>query len=61
MGIEDNNSTFVEFEENTPDSTDVVSTLPAKNLRENDVVLAILFNGYLSDKTRCSDKQLSFV
>ncbi len=41
---EDNNRTS--FEANT-ESTDVVSKLPGKNIRENDVVLGVLFNGYM--------------
>ena len=34
--------------EASAESNDVVPKLPAKNERENDVVLGILFNGYVS-------------
>jgi hypothetical protein len=41
------------------ESNDVVPKLPAKNERENDVVLGILFNGYVSSICNRIEKTIS--
>jgi hypothetical protein len=46
MDTEDNKRTSPEA---NIESVDVVSKLPAKSIRENDIVLGVLFNGYAFD------------
>jgi hypothetical protein len=60
MDTEDTKRTSFEANE----SVDVVSKLPAKIFRENDIVLGVLFNGYVF--ANCSnidelDKQSCFI